>query len=311
MEPSKEDICLALFSEKPGTAIAAFLARSARPKAAATAVFEVLVAGHQWLFGGEWRRIQSKLPTDAQKQSEESVSWLFCAEIEEIKSVINTCLAAGASVDFVDDESGKTLLFMAIESGRHEVWEFVLSKEPSLDAIRAVQDGENVFGMSPLISAGWKFQEEDCHEKSALVRLLDLGANPNGTDVFGRTALFHVAQLGVFDAADIIVAKGGLPMHLDKWGNTMLHDHVMDMSFCPGDEEFAETVFTWMIRNGVDPNHLNEKGRNAYDLIESEGGVEVDNLIAAMLKKVVANHQARQLDDASIEVSRAKSSPRL
>ena len=94
---------------------------------------------------------------------------------------------------------------------------------------------------------------------SALLELLEEGADPNAPDTRGRTALHYAAGGGAPRNLEALLAAGGKPDVQDGDGNTPLHIAADASSPTLGERESA-AVIRVLLDGGASPNVPNRRG---------------------------------------------------
>lgn len=112
--------------------------------------------------------------------------------------------------------------------------------------------------------------------------LIDLGVDLNREDEFGETPIFICNLTKDLGVAKRLVEAGADPKKSGSCAHSMLHHLVYqtDFSCLPVD------AIHWLVENGVDPDHKNEDGYTAYDMIKAYGPSKSHNL-AAEFERIV------------------------
>lgn len=276
----------ALFSARPIDAVEALLSKAKHPKEAAEYIVEMLLVGHRKVLHDAFEAQQKILSLHFQNQSSGCTSWIERKNENEINQVIGVCLRHGVDVDYVGSE-GLTLLSVALGFGKDAVAKFLIEQGASIDSV----PHENGVSSAPLVIAA---SQALCQNNDRWVSaLLDMGADIEGRDSSGQTALWHIALTGPLEWAVSLIKRGASPMALNEDGNTMLHDLVSEHHKIP-----META-AWMCRQGVDPDHQNHRGQSVYDVVAYYFGQDKEKEVRTHLGKALAERRADLLDKAS------------
>ena len=124
--------------------------------------------------------------------------------------------------------------------------------------------------------------------------LLEAGADPNGQDSHGRSALLRAASLAAVDFVNMLLAAKADPNLADNSGNTPLHglDDVATYLAFSGDkmapEERArlargmEIVARALVKAGADPNRTNSNRETPLHLlVQHASGAVIETLLEA------------------------------
>lgn len=114
----------------------------------------------------------------------------------------------------ITDQSGKTLLFYAVQSGRMDIFNLFLSKAIRISA--RDDSGETVI--------------YECIRRQnfkMLLKLISLGLRLNNTNDHGKTPLHLAAESGNIEIIQVVLENGGL-FKKDIFGKTPLHDAVLN-----------------------------------------------------------------------------------
>jgi len=112
------------------------------------------------------------------------------------------------------------------------------------------------------------------------MKYLDLGANPDACDEYGRTALHLAACKGHSEIVRLLLQAGSNPNKKDSNGNTPLH-----LAACTS--HFG--VVTCLLRGGTDVSTLDNHGRNPLNLAQSK-------------LKLLANSKSESSDKIRLEI---------
>ncbi|XP_055310581.1 ankyrin repeat domain-containing protein 54-like [Sitodiplosis mosellana] len=98
-----------------------------------------------------------------------------------------------------------------------------------------------------------------------LVRLLDLGVNPDTADEHLRSPLHLASSRGYKDVVKILLTRGANPNKQDSLGNTPLH-----LAVCSASSYNFNMVVRILLQNGARVNICDRTGKTPYDLARSK-----------------------------------------
>lgn len=299
MKDIKDRIRRAIFSDDPVEKFQALLLEHPRGRIkVARMLFEMVISDKDrpGVFETDTFPPQSK---SKKKHKGFLKDWMEIAKENDIIRVIDLCVDAGCSVDHTAfDQSNGTMLSCAIQCGRIEVVNHLLSLGSSIDAIMKNENEAGDYEQTepPLITA--TIHATKTKDPSLVFRLIEMGADIEGVDDYGATSLWHAVLHKNLELADALVECGANPHHLDLAENTMLHDIIANQ------EELSVEAVQWVIKRGIDVDHRNDCGLSASDTVMDYFTRDQVAKIRDMLEFSRADHQAQILSEAGATVSR-------
>lgn len=98
-----------------------------------------------------------------------------------------------------------------------------------------------------------------------LLRLLEAGVNPNGSDDYQRTALHLAASRGYIDIVSQLLKFGAKPNQKDSLGNTALH-----LAVCSASSFNFNMVVRILLKYGASVHATDNMGKNPLDLVKGK-----------------------------------------
>lgn len=98
-----------------------------------------------------------------------------------------------------------------------------------------------------------------------LLRLLEAGVNPNGSDDYQRTALHLAASRGYIDIVAQLLKFGAKPNQKDSLGNTALH-----LAVCSASSFNFNMVVRILLKYGASVHATDNNSKNPLDLVKSK-----------------------------------------
>jgi uncharacterized protein len=129
--------------------------------------------------------------------------------------LLTQLLAAGADPNAVLDRGGTALTEIATDVDQ---WDLALVYLKQLQKAGGDLDALNADGRTILLEHAMRFWQTDM---DTIERLIEMGANPNVPDRAGLTALDHLLALDAMDAANRLIANGGLSGRLQQGGDAV------------------------------------------------------------------------------------------
>lgn len=311
MESLHEKIVKALYSENPVKGVEGILSSASLPKETADTIFEVMITGARSLFNIKDHDVKASLSPKSLAQYEAHDLWAWSAKEKDIEAVVDLCLNAGASIDYVSNYRRHTLLYAATRAGLVDVMKLVISKGASLSEVEYEAGPKSRHCDSPLFTASIGMQSSKNSE--VLQTLLDAGADIDQSSLseksqFNAPPLWYMVENGMLEVADFLVQKGANPRKTDGNGNTLMHDYFSNVF----EDEYDPKVVEWMARHDLRPSMKNNQGWDVFNIME--GSMDVSREEAReILAPLVALEEAEALDQKSSPAKKKKSStgPRL
>ncbi|HZS44637.1 MAG TPA: ankyrin repeat domain-containing protein [Blastocatellia bacterium] len=197
---------------------------------------------------------------------------------------LNVLLDLGMDVNKVDDLTGTTALYHAVENNNKEMVRTLLAAGAKINGVEApdeedksklvihapallgITDNTSVDLVEELLTDGADVNIKDWRGDSAIIaasysknlpvilKLIQLGANPNDRDSGNRTPLMYAASRGQLDIIKALIAAGADPNSQDTDGKTAL-----GMSFFEENKEITKAL----LDAGANPNLKENDGEEA------------------------------------------------
>ena len=216
------------------------------------------------LFDGKWATLQSALPKMIDDVYGALYLNLFAHCVAGMRSItasgteqdpfpiqaMELALEQGASLEYLQE--AQTLLSRAVARGSMPMAKLLLSKGAQLEPDEV-----------PLFPLMWAVSNND---RKMMEWLLSEGANPNASDVWGRTVA-HSATHGQSQRLLPILIQAGANLHsLDEKGGNIIHAWVQgclitNKGMIPRDVKTLHKLAGW----GVDLAHADHQGKTPVD----------------------------------------------
>ena len=137
---------------------------------------------------------------------DEQASGLHVASFFNMEALLQSLLSHGYAAIDEQDSSGRTALYVAVDTGRIEIARSLLSAgaNPNIQALQVLSPMHESRG--PKIAAFHVAVKNNDAEMARL--LLDHGADINATSSTGRTPLIDAVGFGYFDMIRLLVSRG-------------------------------------------------------------------------------------------------------
>ncbi len=171
------------------------------------------------------------------------------AKKDNIDPIENTNKAIALLEEGVNPNSlqdGKSLLLLASELGNYKIASLLIEKGASINFI-------DKYGRTPLHKA----VASGNYEMAKL--LVEKGSDTNFIGINGVTPLYMALEGGYKAIAELLLTQGADVLYSDREGNTLLHLAVQKCCFLK--------VINLLVKKGVDINAVNNKQRNAMDIL--------------------------------------------
>lgn len=246
--------------KRPPLALSRLMERYGKEKIA-RAVLDMLQGGNRSFLGlancdKEFDQLSPQKAVACQK----SKSWLEWGDETVLASVISLCKKS------LPDHISRIPLFLVLSNcfyyQRHGLARILIDS-----GVPVEMDDEYLLeqlrGDTPIHHA----VKSACQNKNleGVKMLIDLGVDLNREDNFGETPIFMCNLTKDLGVAKFLVEAGADPKKSGNGEYSMLHHLVYqaDFSCLPVD------AIHWLVENGVDPDHKNEDGYTAYDMIRA------------------------------------------